>query len=495
MNYVTVATLTDQTLLVTPRYAGQIVRVGGVQYVAVADESAVRVYGTGEVELGEGWWDQMLIAEGEYGGPYFDGDTVEPTVSDLIRWEGTPNASQSVWEQVQIDVPGHSSTPEYTSGNISDAPWYDADVEASQRFYGVYIITIENLNSSTRTASVTEGILDGGAVGLVRHATREVRTRALLVAEGDDALEYGLAWLSSALATDDCSTHGSTCGAADLSFFAYCPDAPDPQAPPDDDGRDTWDMELYAPRFLHGVTVTSGPLVEQYLRSSNHRHVGYIVEWTMVAATPWVYGVTNEVTVTASAPIVVQDIPFNLMPYPSAELSAGTVVVQTNYSTNPSVETDATGWVASGVTITPAPTGARSTEVAAHGAASFKVSVTTTNSGANGSIRAYQDVTLPAESAGERFSVTEWGFMALVSGTAALGALTLTIQWMNASNAVLSAVDVGTGMASGGAISAVGLTRPAGATKARVWMTGNVTSWSTGAVINLFADALALTSP
>jgi hypothetical protein len=436
-----------------------------------------------------------IVVLGNVGTNYFDGDTPDGDPSPYFEWTGAANASPSTQNTITVDIPGHTTNPQYIIGNITDAPWYDADVPASTRFYGVYIISIENLNSSTRSAGVTEGILDGGVVGLVRHTTREVRTRATLVAEGDDALEYGLAWLSAALATNDCGTHGSTCGSADLQFFAYCPDAPDPQAPSDNDGQDTWDMELRAPRFLHGVTVTSGPLVERYLKSNNNRHVGYIVEWTMVAATPWVFGVTSEVSLTASAPIVVQDTPFNLMPYPSAELSAGTVVVQTNYSANPSVETNATGWVVGSTVITPVPTGARSTEVAADGIASFKVSVTTTNSGTNGSIRAYQDITLPAEVSGQRFSVTEWGFMAVVSGTAVLGPLQLTVQWLDAGGATLSTFEAGTGAASGGAISSVGMTRTPGATKARIWMIGNVASWSTGAVLNLFADALALTSP
>lgn len=437
--------------------------------------------------------DDVMLEEGDLS-DYFDGDTVEPTSADEIFWTGTAHASASVWHRQVLSTPGQVDAPLYEAQHISDAPWYDSDVPWSARFYGAFALTIENLNSSTRTATVTEGILDGGVAGLTRHATREMRARVLLVADGDDALEYGLAWLNAALETSECETHGSACGAVDMQFFAYCPQSPDPLAPPDNDGSDLWDAEVHAPRYMHNVSVISGPLVEQKLKSNNHRHVGYIVEWTMVAGTPWVFSVTSEVGISPSSPIVVQDTPFNLMPHPSAELSSGTVVVQTNYAVNPSVETDATGWATAAGGITPTPTGSRTTEVASIGTASFKAAVTTTNSGTDGTISAYQDVTLPAYISGQRFSASMWGFAAVLAGTASLTNLRCYVEWRTASAAV-STSEVGTGPVAGGAMSMPGLSRPATATVARVYMTVNVASWAVGAQINLFADALALTLP
>lgn len=82
---------------------------------------------------------------------------------------------------------------------------------------------MEGLNDSTRTAAVTESITDGGVVGQVRHATRQVRVRALLSALGEDALESGLSWLKAALDPDYCGTHGNSCGGADSCFFTACP--------------------------------------------------------------------------------------------------------------------------------------------------------------------------------------------------------------------------------------------------------------------------------
>ena len=56
MNFETVATLDDQTFLITPRNSGQVVRFGGVETVTTALVE-VRAYGTGPVELSEGQWD------------------------------------------------------------------------------------------------------------------------------------------------------------------------------------------------------------------------------------------------------------------------------------------------------------------------------------------------------------------------------------------------------------------------------------------------------
>lgn len=105
----------------------------------------------------------------------------------------------------------------------NSAPWYDAEDEATSRFYGLYPLAIEGITDSTRTATITEGILNGGVVQGLRHAVREVRVRALAVARGMDALESGLSWLDHALDPDECAQHGTSCGAVDAQFFVSCP--------------------------------------------------------------------------------------------------------------------------------------------------------------------------------------------------------------------------------------------------------------------------------
>jgi hypothetical protein len=108
------------------------------------------------------------------------------------------------------------------------------------------------------------------------------------------------------------------------------------------------DEELYQDitggllRRLHNVTCISGPIVEQKL----HRGVtyGYIVEFVLAAGTPFIFGETKTIDYTSYEIELVQDLPLNLVEYPSAELASGTAVVSTNYVLNPSGEDSLTGW-------------------------------------------------------------------------------------------------------------------------------------------------------
>lgn len=95
MNFETVADLTDQTFLITPRDDGQVVRFGGVDTTTTA-LTPVRVYGSGTVELSEGYWDQAGLFDGNYDGPWVAGDpaaTVRVTIersADGTTWEPVP---------------------------------------------------------------------------------------------------------------------------------------------------------------------------------------------------------------------------------------------------------------------------------------------------------------------------------------------------------------------------------------------------------------------
>lgn len=112
----------------------------------------------------------------------------------------------------------------YTIENIDQAPWYDpSQADVSSRFYGIMVVEAKGLSDSSRQISLTEGILDGGTIGGRRRAAREARFRVLLVAEGKDALDYGISWLSSALDGDSCGQHGDVCGLVDLAFLVDCP--------------------------------------------------------------------------------------------------------------------------------------------------------------------------------------------------------------------------------------------------------------------------------
>lgn len=398
MNFIQVATLTDQTLLITPRHAGQIVRLGGVEHVATANEAPVRVYGSGAVTLGEGWWDRMLIVDGEYGGGYFDGDTADQpsgsledlpagTIVDRYEWTGTEHASESSWENGYID-------------------------------------------------SVPDPVAWAAAVN---------------------------------------SLH----------------------------------------RSMHDVTCISGPLIEQKLHRGDMW--GYIVEFTLVAATPWLFGITKPVVIPPSLPVVIQDVPFNLMPYPSAELSSGTVVVATNLSTNPSVEVNGDTWnhwyaAVTGTDPAPFVTGGRSTELAAGGStASYRNRLLGNNgatvvTNARSRIAVTNIVQLGAYTPGTRFSFSIWGAVLVVGGASGSSIVSMAgyAEWRDAADQNIGAVSLGTTTNpadfGGRVFSAKSQAPPPGATSVHIYVMAEVL-WSSSATaannsdIRVYADTVAVTVP
>lgn len=627
----------------------------------------------------------------------------------------------------------------YTMDGITDAPWYDVENEPSHRFLGVHALSIEGLNDSTRTATIAEGVTDGGVIGGVRHAVRQVRVRALLSGLGEDALESGLSWLKAALDPDSCGTHGNSCGAADSCFYVACPPTraqvvkPEafwntavtnlatnpsfeteaggvvagvdtvpglatlssstdwtstgskslritPASATDNDsfanligmipnasalvgktmsaqikvrlpapltgsilpfalrfraavfiagvptevplnhtsladplvageylvsatfavpaGAEEWgffriangaslgngdvwvddfmliegeyggpyfdgsfpdsteaemqtigasvsdyewtgaahasasthrsgtvvaieDPEAYATlndsllRSMHNVTCISGPLIEQKLHRGEMW--GYLVEFTLAAGTPWLFGVTKPVEIPPSLPVIVQDVPFNLMPHPSAELSSGTVVVARNLSTNPSVEVNGDTWnpwwaVVTGASPQPFLTSGRSTELAAGGSSASFLHRLLGNNGATAitnaesRIASTNVVQLGAYTPGTRFSFSIWGAALIVAGGSGSAILELGgyAEWRNAADQNIGAVQLGTTTNpadfGGKVFSAKSQPPPAGATSVHIYVIATV-RWSSSATaannsdIRVYADTVAVTIP
>lgn len=116
MNFVELATIEGQTVVITPRYSGQVIRLGATEVVTAAMTPA-RIYGSGVVEISEGYWDDLMIVEGDYTGPYFDGST--PGAS----WTGTPHESTSVYAMP-------------IQGPAGEGPWYSGEGHSGCRFVG-----------------------------------------------------------------------------------------------------------------------------------------------------------------------------------------------------------------------------------------------------------------------------------------------------------------------------------------------------------------------
>jgi hypothetical protein len=400
----------------------------------------------------------------------------------------------------------------YVVDNISQAPWYDAEDPTTWRFYGVHALSVEGLPDSTRTASIAEGIADGGVVGNVRHAVRQVRVRALLSARGEDALDAGFSWLDAALQPDECGMHGNACGAVDVCFFVACPPVPGAEGATDEATYQQTLNDLQ--RRLHNVTCISGPIIEQKIQRGST--FGYIVEFTLAAGTPWVFSNTTEVELQKTLPTVIQDVPFNLIPYPSAELTSGTVVVSTNYSINPSVENAATNWVnASGPlspsTVAPTPflTYGRSTELFVHGAGSYRGQLlgnpaTGTYTNETAQVSLMNTMTVPGLAPNTRMSFNIWVAALIAAGASgsAINGITVVVQFRSGTSTISETV-IGTAAPSdysGRVYSARSILVPAGTDNLRV-IARIAVKWSSSSTpannsdIRMYADASSVTVP
>ena len=456
-----------------------------VTWTASSSNDGVRLNHRGPEGSGDMWWDNLLIIEGEYDGPYFDGNTVVPrdpeVPSPVYRWTGAPNASTS---EAGLILP----PPRYEDAPVSELPWYDPRHEASQRFLGVYITRVQGISDSTRSRETVEGITNGGTAGRQRFAGAQVRVNAWLTAQGMDALEYGMSWLESALDGDRCSQHGDACNVAELEFFTACP----PERSEFDTDEEYAQAIFNLRRFMHGVSAVSGPLEVQTKRARNGIHWGREVEFTLYAESPWVYAETRRPAIAISNPVVIEDVVTNRITHPSMELSSGTVVVARNYATNPSVETNATGWSGGfDLEFGPAPTvtsGRVTGELQA--VASFRTRVAAGGSSAGGFLYNTCLVNLPTS--GDRFSFSIWS--AGVAPLGGMGDMAASVIWLTSSSTQIgSPIPIGeTDDISGAVFSARGLVRPSNATMVRVRVQCYALSSGT---FDLYSDALAVTVP
>ncbi|UDL15410.1 minor tail protein [Microbacterium phage Pepe25] len=397
----------------------------------------------------------------------------------------------------------------YIYANIETAPWYDRSLPSlSNRFFGVVGMRIDGVTDSTRSFSRAEGVTNGGTNGRPRKAMRELRITATLLADGADALDYGAQWMSSVF-DGGCGTHGDACGMTDAEFLAACP----PVKPESMLVEDYVLLIDTYRRFVHDVAITGPITVEDYNFAG--RLVGRKVEFTISSERAWVYGKIKQLTLAPSLPTVMEDTPFNRVPYPSAELAAGSVTIATNLSTNPSLETNDTGWsgthaVISGASPAAFLTSGRSTDVAAVGTSSYRRRLlgdggTTPVAGAVSDISARQDVSIPAGS-NRRISLNLWTACLILAGAGAgtaIQSLSVGYQFLNGAANVGSSVLFGTADPadfSGNAYSISGVAVPATATAVRIFAIARLT-WTSSATagqnsdIRLYADALQVSVP
>jgi hypothetical protein len=174
---------------------------------------------------------------------------------------------------------------------VSDpAPWYSASDPLSADFVGLLPLDVEGLEGDMREALATQRHGDGGYISRVRRPIREVRVTALLIANSNAGLEYGMDWLRGTL---NAGNRGPVYGAP-AAFEA--PDFIDINAQCSDDRRDltfyeacpvgsATEAKMY--RTLRRATCVDAPTPLQKIeRSSGYM---YRVEFTFSSGDPFVY--------------------------------------------------------------------------------------------------------------------------------------------------------------------------------------------------------------
>lgn len=166
---------------------------------------------------------------------------------------------------------GHSP---YTTPQDDLAPWYQGNRTAAERFYGLFPLSMQGADNSTRTMNVTELIGDGAIHTMPRHGSREIRVTALAVAADGEALAEGLAWLRDVLAGEDCSDPSQLgCTGKDVVMYAALP-------------KDIVEENTFR-RYFYEAEVTD-PL--QVVAEYPSRVCAMVqVEFTLTAGRPWAF--------------------------------------------------------------------------------------------------------------------------------------------------------------------------------------------------------------
>lgn len=269
-------------------------------------------------------------------------------------------------------------------------------------------------------------------------------------------------------------------------------------------------------RYMHSVKCTAGPTVVEERANADGMHFGKIVQFTISSEVARIFTKSKEIQLGTITPSVMSDVPYNLAPYPSAELTGGgSSIMAINWAPNPSGETDATNWIGGVTTLSGSAPAAYTSfgrivgELAAAGTASLRNRILGNGStAASGGARLELSSTvgLGTHLERERYSFTIWAAVLSVGGAqgAAISQLDCIVEWLNGATIVRTDTIGSTTTPAdfgGKVFSAKSVNPPTGAlTHARVYVRASV-NWSSSATpannsdIRLYADALAVTQP
>jgi hypothetical protein len=152
------------------------------------------------------------------------------------------------------DLPALLGHGAYRTPALDDAPWVEGEEPASAGFLGLYPLSISGADDSTFSSPVTELNVVGGMPGVGRYGGREIRVRALMIAEGDESLEVGMSWLRNVLSDASCRGAAYGCVGEALTMLVAAPETCEEAL------VDPWD-------FSQGPHECIAPLMRQFYRT------------------------------------------------------------------------------------------------------------------------------------------------------------------------------------------------------------------------------------
>ncbi|MBT2226242.1 hypothetical protein [Nonomuraea sp. NEAU-A123] len=173
----------------------------------------------------------------------------------------------------------------YRTPLLDGAAWVDHAEPDSYDFAGLLITDISGLDNAPVQRSVTDRIGDGAVIGRARRGPRVITVTGLLIGATPCAVDYGLRWLTSALAGALPCAPGASCAGDDLDYMTCCPeiceDSPDFTSYPECAAR--------VFRTLREVAMTTEPQITNRIGDSAGGCGGssmYEVTFTLTAGRP-----------------------------------------------------------------------------------------------------------------------------------------------------------------------------------------------------------------
>lgn len=145
---------------------------------SMAAYNTFRLYNGSTMGSGDVWFDDLLIFEGEYNGPFFDGNTANTSDFTYV-WGGLPNASISV--QQGISVFDSTSVQSYENFAVQSSEW-------STTSGGKSIRVIPRLTTSNNTWVAPGGDANAFRLGMAAGKTYTVMVKVRIAAPQTGAL-------------------------------------------------------------------------------------------------------------------------------------------------------------------------------------------------------------------------------------------------------------------------------------------------------------------